>query len=314
VDREGARLQKRTEKLTGVESFLSTLDLLIGNTIVLGSLYALIGIGFVTLFRSTGVVNFAQGSLMVLGSYVLYSLSSSFGLSFWPALILSLLIVGAVGGIMYLGFLYRLTGADLFVTVIATLGLSIVIQTASSMIWGPNDRTLPTFFRSGTFFSVFGIEFTRVDVFAIVSSVTLIGVFELVLHRTSLGVQTRAVADSTQLAALMKIRVHTVSALAWGVSALCAAVAGIAIALQVGAIDPVSVSQVGLLVFPVVIVGGVDSLKGAMVGGVLIAAIQNLVLQYFGGTWVDPVAYAALLFMLLVRPTGLFGSRAVVRI
>lgn len=293
---------------------MGTADFLIANTIVLGSLYALMGIGFVTLFRSTGVVNFAQGSLMVVGAYALYSLTSSLHLPFFAAFVIAVLLVAAVGALVYAAFLFRLTGADLFVTVIATLGLSIVVQTATSMIWGPNERPLPVFFRSGTFLSVFGIEFTRVDAVAVIASVALIVGFELILQRTALGVQTRAVADSTHLAALMKIRVHGVSAMAWAISSLCAAIAGIAIALQVGAVDPVSVSQVGLLVFPVVIVGGVDSLRGALVGGVLIAAIQNVVLQYLGGNWVDPMAYAALLVMLLVRPTGLFGSRAVIRI
>ncbi|MCU1489766.1 MAG: branched-chain amino acid transporter, permease [Acidimicrobiaceae bacterium] len=293
---------------------MTTANLLIANTIVLGSLYALMGIGFVTLFRSTGVVNFAQGSFMVVGAYALYSCTASLHLPFFVAFVIAVLIVSAIGAVVYAAFLHRLTGADLFVTVIATLGLSIVVQTATSMIWGANERPLPVFFRAGTFFSIFGVQFTRVDALAVIASIALIACFELVLQRTSLGVQTRAVADSTQLAALMKVRVHAVSAMAWAISSLCAAIAGIAIALQVGAVDPVSVGQVGLLVFPVVIVGGVDSLKGAMAGGVLIAAIQNLVLQYLGGSWVDPMAYAALLLMLLLRPTGLFGSRAVIRI
>jgi branched-chain amino acid transport system permease protein len=293
---------------------MTTVQFLIANTVVLGSLYALMGIGFVTLFRSTGVVNFAQGSFMVVGAYALYSFTANLHLPFFAAFVIAMLIVSAIGAVVYVAFLYRLTGADLFVTVIATLGLSIVVQTATSMIWGPNQRPLPVFFQPGTFFSVFGVEFTRVDALAVIASVALIAGFELVLQRTSLGVQTRAVADSTHLAALMKIRVHAVSAMAWAISSLCAAIAGIAIALQVGAVDPVSVGQVGLLVFPVVIVGGVDSLTGAMAGGVLIAAIQNLVLQYLGGSWVDPMAYAALLLMLLLRPTGLFGSRAVIRI
>ena len=95
---------------------------------------------------------------------------------------------------------------------------------------------------------------------------------------------------------------------------MCAGVAGCVLSLIVGSVDPVSIGQLGLLVFPVVIIGGVDSINGALIGGILIAAIQNLVQYYLGGNWVDPIAYAALLVMLLVRPRGLLGSRAVTRI
>lgn len=293
---------------------LSVFQQLISNTIVLGSLYALVGMGFVILFRSTGVVNFAQGSFMVLAPYILYSLSTGLHLEFWIAFVASSFTVAAVGAAVYVGFLHRLTGADLFVTVIATLGLSVVLQTATSMIWGPNDRVLPLFFSNSVFFTVLGLQFTRVDIIAIATSAALMVGFELLLQRTVVGIQTRAVADSTHLAALVRVRVHAVSALAWAVSALCAAVAGVAVALQVGTVDPVSISQLGLLVFPIVIIGGVDSIRGAMIGGLLVAAIQNVGLQYLGGNWVDPLAYGTLLLTLLVRPNGLFGSRAIIRI
>jgi branched-chain amino acid transport system permease protein len=124
----------------------------------------------------------------------------------------------------------------------------------------------------------------------------------------------RGVADSALLAALSKVDVHLVSALAWAISAVAAAVAGIAVALRVGAVDPVSIGQLGLLIFPVVIIGGVDSIRGAMVGGMIVAVTQNIAVFYLGGNWVNPVAYAILLAMLLVRPRGLFGTRAVARI
>jgi branched-chain amino acid transport system permease protein len=293
---------------------IAILGPLVGNTLVLGSLYALVGIGFVILFRSTGVVNFAQGSLMVLSAYIVYSLAAGFRLPLWICLAVAAVAVGVLGGLIYLSMFHRLVGADLFVTVIATLGLSVVLQTVTVIIWGAQVRPLPELPSGKAVLTIISVPFSRVDLVAIGLSAGLIVAFELGLRKTVLGIQTRAVSDSPHLAALMKVRVHAISALAWSVSALCAAVAGGALALEVGSVDPVSIGQLGLLVFPVVIIGGVDSIRGALVGGIVVAAIQNVVQVYFGGNWVDPLAYAALLVMLLIRPRGLFGSVAVARI
>jgi branched-chain amino acid transport system permease protein len=287
---------------------------LISNTLVLGSMYALVGIGFVILFRSTGVVNFAQGALMVLAAYVVYTSASTFGLPLWIGFIISIVLVGLLGGVFYLSMFRRMVGADLFVTVVATLGLSVIVQMVTIMIWGAQVRPMPDLPKDKAVFSIWTIPFNEVDLIAIILSAVLIVVLEIGLRRTGLGIATRAVADSSHLAALMKVRVHGISTLAWAVSAVCAAVAGCVLSLIVGSVDPVSIGQLGLLVFPVVIIGGVDSVNGALIGGILIAAIQNVVQYYAGGNWVDPIAYAVLLIMLLVRPRGLLGSPSVARI
>jgi len=286
---------------------------LIGNTLTLGSLYALVGIGFVILFRSTGVVNFAQGTFMVVGAYIFYAVAVA-GFGFWVASLVALVVIAVLGGLVYLGLFHRLLGAELFVTVIATMGLSVVLQTLTFLIWGPQVRALPEVLPSGVVVAPLGIPFTAVDLLAIGTSVVLIAVLELALQRTVLGIRMRAVADSPLLAALSRVNVHRVCVMAWSISALTSAVAGIAVTLRVTAVDPVSLGQLGLLIFPVVIIGGVDSIRGAMVGGLAVAAIQNLAVVFFGGNWVSPVAYAVLLLMLLLRPRGLFGSRAIARI
>jgi branched-chain amino acid transport system permease protein len=293
---------------------LDLLARLVGNTLTLGCLYALVGIGFVILFRSTGVVNFAQGTFMVLGAYVFYALAAGAQVSFWVAFAIALVVIALVGGAVYLTMFYRLLGAELFVTVIATMGLSVALQTVTFLIWGPQVRSLPTLLPNATVVSPLGIPFSAVDLVAIGTSLVLIAALELTMQRTVLGIHMRAVADSPLLAALARINVHAVSVLAWSISALCAAVAGIAVALRVTAVDPVSLGQLGLLIFPVVIIGGVDSIRGAMVGGLVVAAAQNVAVVFLGGNWVNPVAYAILLLMLLIRPRGLFGSRAITRI
>jgi branched-chain amino acid transport system permease protein len=287
---------------------------LVGNTLALGSLYALVGIGFVILFRSTGVVNFAQGTFMVLGAYIFYALVAGAQQSFWIGFVVALACIAALGGAVYLGMFHRLLGAELFVTVIATMGLSVALQTLTFLIWGPQVRPLPPVVSNDVVVSPLGIPLSQVDLLAIGASVAFIAALELMIQRTVLGIRMRAVADSPLLASLVRVNVHRVCVLAWSISALCSAVAGIAVSLRVTAVDPVSLGQLGLLIFPVVIIGGVDSIRGAMVGGIAVAVIQNLAVVFLGGNWVNPAAYAILLLMLLLRPRGLFGSRAIARI
>jgi len=292
----------------------SVLGQMIGSTIVLGCLYALVGVGFVVLFRSTGVVNFGQSALMVLGAYLVYLFMTQLGMPMWLSLLLAALSVAVIGALSYVGLFHRMVGADLFVTVIATMGLSVVLQMVVFLIWGAAVRNVEGLPSVAPVVQILGVPFSFVDLIAILLSAVLIVALELGLKYTSLGIQTRAVADSTHLSALFGVRVHAVSALAWAVSALCAGVAGGVLAFRVGAVDPVTIGQLGLLVFPVVIIGGVDSIRGALVGAFVVAALQNLASYFIGGNWVMPIAYAALLLMLLIRPRGLFGTTAVARI
>lgn len=286
---------------------------LIAQTIVVGSLYALVGVGFVILFRSTGVVNFAQGTFMVLGAYCFYSFFVLAHQAFVVALLLSMLIVTVVGVLANRLLFRRLIGADLFIVVVATMGLSLALQTVILIVWGPNTRVLPDILTPGPLFGIWSISFTRLDTFTGISAIMLIVVLEVLLRRTRLGIGMRAVADSTLLAALQRVNVARFSGLAWAIAALCSALAGIALAMRT-AVDPVNIGALGLLIFPVVIIGGVDSIGGALVGGLIVAAIQNLTSYYLGGAWVAPVAYGLLLVVLLVRPRGLFGTREIVRI
>jgi branched-chain amino acid transport system permease protein len=283
------------------------------GTLVLGSLYALVGIGFVILYRATGVVNFAQGSFMVLGGYIFYALVQTYQLPLVVALLCTVAGMGLSGAAIYMSLLRRMVGAEPFVLVIASLGLSVVIETIVVLIWGPNIKTLPELVPVTPLLSVGGVNVSALDIFSVGIAVTIIVALELGLQHTRLGVQMRAVADAPLLASLTRINVHTMSAIAWGIAALCAGVAGVAYALRTS-LDPVGLQALGLVAFPAVLLGGLDSMRGALIGGVLLAVTQNLAILKLGGDWSDVVAYLVLLVVLLVRPFGLFGSRQIVRL
>ena len=230
-----------------------------------------------------------------------------------------LYIVATVVALMLLGLVvnavmfYRLVGASLFTIVVATMGLSLLLQTLQLIAWGPDTRELPNVLSNRIFASPLGIPLSSLDVVTILGAIVVIIVIELMLRRTRVGLRMRAVADSTLLAALHRVSIPWYAGLAWALASLCSALAGVGIALQT-AVDPVNIGQLGLLIFPVVIIGGIDSISGALVGGLIVATIQTLVGFYLSGTWVDPICYGLLLAVLLLRPRGLFGTREIVRV
>jgi branched-chain amino acid transport system permease protein len=286
---------------------------LFAQVITIGSTYALVGVGFVILFRATGVVNFAQGEFMVLGAYFFYAFKVEFGQSTVVSLIAAMAAIMALGVVVNIVIFYRLVGASLFTIVIATLGLSLLLETVALMVWGPDTRELPTVFSNQVVIRPFGIPLTPLDIITVVTAIVIIILIEVMMRTTRIGVRMRAVADSTLLAALQRVNVPRFAGLAWALAALCSGAAGVALALQT-AVDPVNIGQLGLLIFPVVIIGGVDSVVGALVGGLIVAAIQTLVAYFMNGIWVDPICYGLLLVFLLMRPRGIFGTREIVRV
>lgn len=286
-------------------------DVIVGS-LAQGCLYALVGAGLVVLFRSTGVINFAQGSFMVLGGFVFFTLNG-LGLGLVVALPVTLAVCGLVGSAIYLLAFRRLVGAAPFTLVIATFGLAIILQTLVVLVWGPDLRTLPEVLSIAPDLGPPAFAFSALDVFAVVLSLALVGALELVLRHTRLGTRMQAVADNTLLAGLVRVPVHAMSSLAWGLSAVCAAAAGVAFALRTS-LDPIQLQGFGLVAFAAVLLGGLDSIVGALIGGFALALIQNVAVRVLGGAWSDAVAYIILLGVLLVRPQGLFGSREVVRL
>ncbi|HEY2298695.1 MAG TPA: branched-chain amino acid ABC transporter permease [Jatrophihabitans sp.] len=283
------------------------------GALVLGSLYSVVGIGFVILYKATRVLNFAQGSLMLLGGFIFYTLNQDAGLS-WPlAMVASALAMGVLGGAMYVLFFRRLVGAAEFTLVIATLGLSVLLLTVCLVVWGPGTRTLPDQLSRKSLISFGNLDFSSIDVFSIVLSVVVVVALDLALRHTRLGIKMRAVADQPLLASQLKVNVNRMSAIAWAIAAGCAGLAGIAYAMRLS-IDPAGMTALGLLAFPAILLGGLDSVRGVLAGGFVLALAQSGAAFYLGGEWSNVTAYAVMLAVLLVRPRGFFGSRLAVRL
>jgi branched-chain amino acid transport system permease protein len=283
----------------------------IEGTLVEGSIYALVGAGFVVLYRATKVLNFAQGSLMALGAFVFRDIAVSHKTGLFLGLVLTLIAMAVLGGLLYLLVFRRLTDAPPFVTIIATLGLAVVIETVFYLVWGVNVLSVPNYF--GTSNVNIGIKLPWVDGFVIIEAVVLLVLLELLLQRSTIGVRMRGIADNSRLASLVGVSVYQISAIAWAVSCVCAGAAGVALALQ-SAVDPVSIQGVGFDAFPAIVLGGLDSFRGVMIGSLVLAFVGSSIATIFNGQWVDIGSYLILVVIVIFMPTGLFGSRDAARV
>jgi branched-chain amino acid transport system permease protein len=285
--------------------------LILITTLTLGAVYSLIGVGFVVMFRATGVLSFAQGAFFLLASLIFYSLTNA-GLGLWAGLVVATILVGLAGALCYLT-VFRPAGYDLLFVSLATVGLGTAIESAIALGWGSNlfepKNLLPT--APHRLFG--GIRITDPEIVTVIMAIVLIGALFALIYRTPVGLRMRAVANDSSLASYSGVRVSRISALAWGISAAAAGAAGVGYTLGT-VIDPSTLPSLGIVVFPAIIIGGLDSLAGVAVGSILLALAQTLVSVYVGSDWTDIVAYGLLLVLLWIRPTGLFGSKNLVRV
>lgn len=281
------------------------------GTLLAASAYALAGVGFVILFRATRVLNFAQGALMTLGGLIFYSLAVTLHLGLALGLGATCAAMAIIGWLIYYVIFSRVGHVEVFMVIIGTLGLAIIVETVYSAFWGVNARYFPSYF--GERVLNIGFPLPKVDLFVLVFSACFLAALYLFLHRSRYGLRMRAVAERPVLAARTGIRVSRVSAAAWALCSVCGAVGAVIYALPT-IYDPTTTLSLGSLALPAIIIGGLDSVGGAVVGSVLVALLQNVVATIFGGIWSDLGAYCVLILVIIVWPSGLFGSRDVVRL
>ena len=275
------------------------------QTLTLGAIYALVAVGFVVLFRATKVLSFAQGAFLVIGALIFNSLAGA-GWNPWSAAFASIVITFVIGAFTYRIFFARIAGTEPFVTAMATIGLTTLYVAIAVMIWGATQITLPTSYISARQWSVGPFQVNVAEIAAVATAAVVFVLLVAGLQRTRFGLRMRAVADNTRLAGQAGVNTVLVSMTAWGIAAAAAAAAAICYLLS-NVPDPDSLQDLGLLAFPAILLGGLDSITGALVGGLMIALIQSLTATYWSGDLQDVVAYIVLLVVLLLRPSGLFG-------
>jgi branched-chain amino acid transport system permease protein len=292
------------------------LSLLISG-VSLGAIYALIALGFVVIFKSSEVVSFMHGSLLLLGAYLVVKLQNPLG--FWLGCLAAIALTGLLGLLIDRVLLSRLRGAPVISLAILTIGLDIFLSTELTREIGSDILNIQHPW-GGRVLHLGAVGITENRAIAILVAAVLIGLFFLAFKYSNWGVAMRAAAEDGEAAALMGIRLGRVSALAWVVGAGLAAVAGI---FLVGAPTPGVTPAVGataLRAFPAAILGGLDSTGGALVGGLVVGITETLASGYqdqlsvLGRGFGAVVPYIVMLAVLLVRPSGLFGTRELTRV
>lgn len=269
-----------------------------------GSIYALVALGLVLVFKGTGVVNFAQGEFVTLGAYTALFLSVLTPLPYAAVFVLTVLLAGAVGMAIERGLLRPLIRAPAFTVVIATLAIGLMIKNALRLAWQEPVSTLPTPFSSDPI-ALGPLRINPQYLWVIGCSLLLMGLLVVFFRASRLGKAMRAVAQNQDAARLMGIPVGRIYSITFGVATAIAAIAGVLFAPLIG----IEAEMGGVIIkgFVAAIVGGFSSLTGAVVSGLLIGVIEAFGGAYFGGIFKNVVAFAILIAVLLLRPHGLFG-------
>lgn len=290
---------------------MSVIAQAVEGALVTGCVYGLVGAGFAILFRASKVLSFAQGGFMLLGAFVFYSLVRN-GRPFLVALIVTVAVVAAASALLYLVVFARIAAREPFSTSVATIGLSGVLLAAVAVTYGTAPLTLPDVV-SPRAYHVLSAVVPTADLVAVAMTGAAAAVLLLILRRTPLGTRMRAVADNVSLASHLGISATRVATAAWALAGVTAALAGIAFSLR-SSVDPAGVANIGLFAFPAIILGGLDSVGGAFLGGLLLGGIQQSVQLVASSSWVDLVSFAVMLGFLYFRPSGLFGRAEAVRL
>lgn len=276
-----------------------------------GALLSLTALAFVLIYKATRVINLAVSEILMLGGYLFLAFAVSLNLPFWAALPLAIAGGGLVGAIVERGLIRPMMGESAISVFMVTVGLGSVLVGLVEMFWGTDPRSLPSFIANTPVF--FGEAYvSRKIVVAFIAASIVIGVFLLLFRFWRGGVALRATASDQAAAYSCGINVPGVFSIAWIVGCGTAAGAGVLLG-AIGGISP-QMGVFGLSALVVVIVGGLDSLLGALVGGLALGVIQAWASSYLGGEFVAAITFGLLILTLVIRPYGLFGTHEIERL
>jgi branched-chain amino acid transport system permease protein len=289
---------------------------LVLNGVVTGSIYSLVALGFVVIYKSTSVLNFAQGEFLMIGAYVCLSLAVQYQVPFALAFLITLVFSATLGILTERVVLRPMIGEPVISLIMVTLGLSALLKAVVQAIWGTDLRPFPNIFPV-TPVQLGPLPVSQGYLYSTASVAVLLLVFTLFFKFTRAGIAMRATAFSQQVALSMGISVKRIFALSWSIAAVVSAIGGILLAGVRGGLDA-SLAFFGLKVIPVVILGGLDSIGGAIVGGVVMGVLENLAGGYLdplvGGGAKEVAPFIVLVLILSVKPYGLFGKVKIERV
>ncbi|WP_207462639.1 branched-chain amino acid ABC transporter permease [Azospirillum sp. SYSU D00513] len=291
------------------------LQLLI-NGLIVGALYGVVGMSFVLIYKASRIVNFAQGEFLLIGAWACWWLLTYYQLPFYVGFPITLAFMMVFGVVLQTVVLRPMIGEPIISVIMVTIGLSIFFQALIKWMFGVFAKPFPPIFESPTM-NVFGLEVQTVYVASLLISILIMAGFGWFFKFSRLGLAMRATAFDQQVAQSLGISVKRMFALSWAISAMVSAVAGVVVGVVNGVSSALSVF--GIKVFPAVILGGLDSVIGAVVGGLIVGLLEN-VAHYVDSQWLnwgnmyEIAPFYVLILILMLKPYGLFGTKDIERV
>lgn len=285
------------------------------NGLMVGALYSLIALGFVLIYKASDAINFAQGEFVMFAGYIVAACVQLYGFPLWVGVLV------AVVGMVLMGFLVEnivlrhMIGRPVVAIIMATIGLAAFLQGLAPFFWGIETKNIPLPIEDEPLF-LGEILLNRIELIAGVVALVTFGVVGWIFTKSRTGIALRAIADDQQVSLAMGIDVKRYFAISWAIAGVVALVGAVIWGNAIG-VD-VQLALVGLKVFPVVILGGLDSIIGAVIGGLLVGAVEALAAGFIdplvGGGTKDFTPYVLMILVLMVRPYGLFGKEDIERV
>jgi len=283
--------------------------------LVTGSVYSLVALGFVLIYKSTSIINFAQGEFVLVGAYVCLWIVSGLGVPFIPAFILTMVGAVVLGILVEKLVLRPMIGEPIISVIMVTIGLASVLKAMVTIFWGTEIRVFPNIFSQKPIY-LGQVVISEVYIWTFFFALVFLGIFAAFFKFSRVGIAMRAVASDQITAQSMGIPVKFVFAISWCIAAIVSGVGGILIG-NINGIN-ITLADFGLKVFPAVIFGGLDSILGAIIGGLTVGVLENMMGgyldQFFGGGVKEVAPFVVLIIILMVKPYGLFGIEEIERV
>ena len=286
------------------------------NGVIVGTLYALVAMCFVLIYKASQIVNFAQGEFLLVGAWFCWWLVADLGIPYGWGFLLTFAFMVVFGVLLQVVVLRPMIGEPIISVIMVTIGLSIFFQAVMKWMFGVFVQPFPPVFETETV-SVFGLKVQTVYVMSMIISFVIMGAFAWFFRYSRMGLAMRATAFDQQAAQSLGISIRQVFAASWAISAVVSSLAGIVFGIVSGVSS--ALSFFGIKVFPAVILGGLDSIVGGVLGGVIIGVLEGLAewvdsqfLAYGGLSAVAP--FYVLVLILMIKPYGLFGTEQIERV
>lgn len=274
--------------------------------LAVGSLYALVALGIVMLYRTSRILNFAHGDLATFGTFIAFALLMSARWSFTTAALASLVATAVLGAAFYFLIIRPAKESTLLGKIVITLGLALVLQGSTVILWGTDTKILPFPLSDIKVYRLGQVVISQISLGSMAIGLTLMAALYVLVQHTRVGLAMRAVSQDTVAAQVLGVPARQIFALTWGLASALGAAAGILLA-PVTLLDPYMMLDPFLKGFAAAVLGGIDSMPGAAVGGLLLGVVESLFAGYVSVKFKTTLAFGIIIAVLVVRPEGLFG-------